>query len=212
VGLDALRDVGAFHPLEESKRAYIGDYGDAPTLLVQGPPGTGKSYATAFALFARLQGAMAAGRDLRVFVSCKTHAATDVLLHNVLYVQGMLRELAEVQPGIVRTYIDERLLGLSLFRVRPKEAQPAGVTVLPKDEERASGAPTAIDALTSSCWCVVAATPAGVRSLLKDTWKDIFGHELCDLLVLDEASQMNLAEAAMAALPLKPDGQLIVVG
>ena len=51
-------------PSRPSKRDYIGGYGDAPTLLVQGPPGTGKSYATAFALFARLQGAMAADRAL----------------------------------------------------------------------------------------------------------------------------------------------------
>jgi superfamily I DNA and/or RNA helicase len=35
---------------------------------------------------------------------------------------------------------------------------------------------------------------------------------ICDLLVLDEASQMNLPEALMAALALKPEGQLIVVG
>ena len=43
--------------------------------------------------------------------------------------------------------------------------------------------------------------------MLKQKWskKDIFGHELCDLLVLDEASQMNLPEAIMAALPLKAD-------
>jgi len=30
--------------------------------------------------------------------------------------------------------------------------------------------------------------------------------------VLDEASQMNLPEAVMAALPLKADGQVVVVG
>ena len=42
--------------------------------------------------------------------------------------------------------------------------------------------------------------------------KALFGHYFCDLLVLDEASQMNIPEAAMAALPFKPAGQLIVVG
>ena len=49
--------------------------------------------------------------------------------------------------------------------------------------------------------------------MLKKKWpKSVFGHELCDLLVLDEASQMNLPEAIMAALPLKADAPLIVVG
>src|SRR5262249_33510744 len=37
-------------------------------------------------------------------------------------------------------------------------------------------------------------------------------HFVVDCLVLDEASQMNLPEAIMAALPLKPDGRLVVVG
>ena len=49
--------------------------------------------------------------------------------------------------------------------------------------------------------------------MLKQKWpKSVFGHELCDLLVLDEASQMNLPEAIMAALPMKADAPLIVVG
>jgi superfamily I DNA and/or RNA helicase len=59
----------------------------------------------------------------------------------------------------------------------------------------------------------VAVTPGGTYGMMKGKWgKDIFDHGLCDCLVLDEASQMNLPEAAMAALPLKRDGQLIVVG
>ena len=49
--------------------------------------------------------------------------------------------------------------------------------------------------------------------MLKERWpKEIFGHDLGDCLVLDEASQMNLPEAVMAALPLKADARLIVVG
>jgi hypothetical protein len=49
--------------------------------------------------------------------------------------------------------------------------------------------------------------------MLKKKWsKCVFGHELCDLLVLDEASQMNLPEAVMAALPLKADAPVVVVG
>jgi superfamily I DNA and/or RNA helicase len=60
---------------------------------------------------------------------------------------------------------------------------------------------------------VAAATPGGIYRMLKDRWKtDLFGHYLCQCLVLDEASQMNLPEAVMAALPLHPAGQLVVVG
>jgi superfamily I DNA and/or RNA helicase len=49
--------------------------------------------------------------------------------------------------------------------------------------------------------------------MIKKRWPNgVFGHELCDLLVLDEASQMSLPEAAMAALPMAGDAPLIVVG
>src|SRR5262249_12105279 len=62
-------------------------------------------------------------------------------------------------------------------------------------------------------WAVVAVTPGGTYGMLKRKWpKNVFGHGLCDLLVLDEASQMSLPEAAMAALPLKADAPLMVVG
>ena len=84
----------------------------------RGRPGTGKSYSTAFAVFARLQGAMAAGQDFRVFVSCKTHAATDVLLENVVEVQEKLRGFADSQPELFAAYFDPRLLDVPLFRVR----------------------------------------------------------------------------------------------
>jgi predicted transcriptional regulator len=62
-------------------------------------------------------------------------------------------------------------------------------------------------------WAIVGVTPGGTYGMLKRKWsKCVFGHELCDLLVLDEASQMNLPEAVMAALPMKADAPLIVVG
>ena len=212
-GLDALHAAGALHGFEPSKREFIGGHGSTPVLLVQGPPGTGKSYSTAFALFARLQGAMAADQDFRAFVSCKTHAATDVLLENVVKVREMLRGFAASQPEIFAAYFDPRLLDVPLFRIRPRGDVPAGVIALPKDDEREAGTPKAIESIEASRWGVVAATPGGTYGLIKERWpKELFGHHLADCLVLDEASQMNLPEAVMAALPLAPDGRLVVVG
>ncbi len=212
-GLDRLREAGLLHPFEESKRAYIGGHGDAPTLLVQGPPGTGKSYATAFAVFARLQGAMAAGQDCRALLSCKTHAATDVLLENVARVQELLRMLYARHPETMAGCFDPRLLAVPLYRGRPRGAVPEGVAALRRAEERGPDEPRNVDAVMGERWCVVAATPGAVYGMLKERWSDnLFGHDLCDLLALDEASQMNLPEAAMAALPLKSTGALIVVG
>ncbi|HEU5327935.1 MAG TPA: AAA domain-containing protein [Thermomicrobiales bacterium] len=214
-GLDALHEADGLHGFEPSKRDYIGAHGEAPVLLVQGPPGTGKSYATAFAIFARLQGALAADRVYRVVVSCKTHAATDVLLANVAAVQARLRAFHAEQPALWARYFDDRLLDVPLFRLRPRQ-ELTGVMPLYKrdDRHKTPGQPLMADALLAARWCVAGATPGGVYSAISERWgtKSLFGHLFCDCLVLDEASQLNLPEALMAALPLRPDGQTIVVG
>ncbi len=212
-GLDAFRRAGLLHDFEDSKREFIGRHARTPVLLVQGPPGTGKSYTTAFAVFARLQGAMREGRPCRVFLSCKTHAATDVLLKNVLDVQEKLRELRAADPKRFGKHFDARLLGVPLYRVAPNDAPPDGVTALAKDAEKDGDEDYNADLIEDHEWAVVAVTPGGTYGMLKQKWpKNVFGRELCDLLVLDEASQMSLPEAVMAALPLKPDAPLVVVG
>ena len=66
----------------------------------RGRPARARATRTAFAVFARLQAAMREGRPFRVFLSCKTHAATDVLLKNVLEVQEKLRELQAADPKL----------------------------------------------------------------------------------------------------------------
>ncbi len=214
-GLNALHAAGALHDFEPSKRAFIGDHATDPVLLVQGPPGTGKSYSTAFALLARLQGAMAAGIPFRILVSCKTHAAIDVLLHNVRNAQEDLARFQRQFPTLFEAWFDPRLLDISLFRYRPRGTVQPGITAVPADDERTDKADAkAIERITSASWAVIAATPGGIYRLVKDEWgtKDLFGHEVVQCLVLDEASQMDLPNAIMAALPLAENGQVIIVG
>ena len=212
-GVYAFQAAKKLHDFEKAKRQYIGNFGKVPLLLVQGPPGTGKSHGTAFALFARLQGAMQVNREFRAFVSCKTHAATDVLMRNVLEVRHKLQELREADPTRFSQYFDARLLEVPVYRVAPHDPPPDGVVHLEKDAGKEKGEPKNADVVQKSRWCIVAITPGGVYGMMKGKWgKDIFDHGLCDCLVLDEASQMNLPEAAMAALPLKRDAQMIVVG
>jgi hypothetical protein len=125
-GLDAFRAAGLLHDFEPGKRVFIGGHARTPVLLVQGPPGTGKSYSTAFAVFARLQGAMADGRPCRAFLSCKTHAATDELLKNALTVRTLLGELRAADPALFARHFDPRLLGVPVYRVVvPHRAQRA---------------------------------------------------------------------------------------
>jgi hypothetical protein len=212
-GLDALDAAGALHDFEPGKRDYIAGHGDAPVLLVQGPPGTGKSYSTAFALFARIQGAMAAGIPFHAFLTCKTHAATDVLLGNVRDVRMMLADWFNTHPEIAERFFDRRLAQVPLYRVRPRGAVPEGIVALHSNRDKDKADPTAVDRIMAHEWAVVGSPPAATRGAIKDKWgKELFGHEFADCLILDEASQMNLPEAIMAALPLKQDGRLIVVG
>src|SRR5687767_8356875 len=84
---------------------------------------------------------------------------------------------------------------------------------LTKDAEKGPDEDYNSDAVLEQAWAVVGITPGGTYGMMKRKWpKCVFGHELCDLLVLDEASQMNLPEAVMAALPLKSDAPVVVVG
>lgn len=212
-GLIALNQHGALHGLEESKHEFIGLHGDSPSLLVQGPPGTGKSYSTAFAVLARVHGAMVAGNEYRVLVSCKTHAATDVLLDNLVKVRDLLGDLRRSHADVFDRYIDPGVLEVPLFRVQPRDSIPSGAVALWTDRDRPKDQRRAMDEISSHEWCVVATNPGGTYKAVKERWgQALFGHEVFDCLVLDEASQMNLPEAVMGALPLKTDGQLIVVG
>jgi hypothetical protein len=144
---------------------------------------------------------------------CDTPPATDVLTENVLGVQEKLRELREADRKLFDKHFDKRLLDVPLYRLAPRDAPPEGVVPLGKDAEKEAGEDKNADAIQEHEWAVVAVTPGGVYQMLKKKWpKNVFGRGLCDLLVLDEASQMNLPEAAMAALALKPDAPLVVVG
>lgn len=211
-GLVALHADGLLHDFEASKHEYIGRRGDTPALLVQGPPGTGKSYTTAWAVLARIQGAMAAGMPFRVLLSCKTHAATNVLLQQTVEVLEKLRRLREARPEYFGEggYFDPRLTGeVALYRVHPREGQEWAAPVINLPKQPPKGAPGARTRLKKETWCVVAATPGGIYGIVKDK---PFSSAFAECLVLDEASQTNLPEAILAALPLGPDGRLIVVG
>jgi hypothetical protein len=207
-GLEALWTAGHFHDLPAEVRQYVGRRGEEPLLLVQGPPGTGKSYTTAFALFARIQGAMATGTPFRVGACANTHAAVDVLLEKLVEVRGLLGRWRLAHPTLFADHFDQRLLDVPLFRFEPKAEPPAGVGVMSRDTPK--GEPKPVDRVNAAGWCVVAGTPAGLKNLCNGRSKAP-GATL-DCLVLDEASRMKVPEAVAAAIPLTAAGAVIVVG
>ncbi|MGH2614719.1 MAG: AAA domain-containing protein, partial [Thermomicrobiales bacterium] len=211
-GLHAMHEAGIGNAFESSKVEFIGGHGDAPLLLVQGPPGTGKSYTTAFAVLARLQGAMTAGVPFRVVLGAKTHAATDVLLHNVQTAQDELRTMREAQPTRFAAYFDERLLTVPLYRLQPRETVASGCTAIYAANRRPKDQAKAFEVLAGETYAVVASTPGGIYRAAGEAKGGPFGLDVFDLLVLDEASQLSLPESIMAALALKPHGQIVIVG
>lgn len=216
-GLDAMLGVNGFHPITgEAVRAYIGGYGDSGLLLVQGPPGTGKSYSTAFAILARMQGAIDAGAPCQVMLCANTHAATNVLLGKVVEVLDILRGWREADPDRFRAHFREELLRVPVFRLGNSAGAPSGVIVLPKHDDRPVDPETgrkverATKVIREFDHAIVGGTPGAVSDLFKDL--KIRSNQFFDRLVLDEASRMTLPEAVLAASGLRPEGTVIVVG
>ncbi|HQZ89148.1 MAG TPA: AAA domain-containing protein [Thermomicrobiales bacterium] len=213
-GLKALHTAGLLDDFEPSKLDYMGEHGDDPILVVQGPPGTGKSYTTAFAILARMQGAMDADIPFRVAVSCHTHAAINVLLGKLVETQEQLAELMAGHPAITRQYFRPELSSVPLYRLKPKEEPNSPILSLPPADQPKMGERTFWGHLERERYCVVGGTPLAHRSLVvsKHGTPRMFGNLLFQCLIIDEASQMNLPLAMLAALALAPDGQLIAVG
>lgn len=216
-GLVALHEAGPLHDFEEAKHAFIGEAAREPFLLVQGPPGTGKSYTTAFAVFARVQGAMAADMDFRVVASCKTHAATDVLRDGFETARTMLRTWSVDHPDLFADHFDERLLDLPILRMEPSGAQPDGVEAIWRKkyaDRAADGDRIGLGGLTHDTYLILCTTPGGIRAIDEEQGGRKVANRVRPVhcVVLDEASQMNLPEAIMACRLLDPAGQIVVVG
>ena len=209
--MEALLRFGDFDPnpsrYEPGKQDFIGRHGDAPMMLVQGPPGTGKSTTTGWAVWSRIQGALATGREFRIAVACKTHAATNVLLEDIVGARDRLREISNQNPEFFEQYFDARLLVIPVFRFEPKEDKPA-----PSGCREFTAHSNSAQLNEARKWdqVVVGATTNGHGKLANDHWKD--GNLVWDLVIVDEASQMSVPEFLVASIGLKRDGRIIVVG
>jgi len=226
-GLSTLALTDSSLEMEHSKQSFIGAHGGEPFLLVQGPPGTGKTYASSWALLARLQGALAARQELRILVSCKTHSAIDVLLRGLRKSRDRLAQARREQPDVFAMHFDERLLDIPLLRYNPKD--PAAWAedksnhelqmLLDASKQKELGyvhKRTDLMLVDDVPLCVVGATPNACYRMCAETGKvkegALFGHEWFGMLVVDEASQMSLPEAAMASLALEPGAPILIVG
>jgi predicted RecB family nuclease len=207
-GLDRFGDLDPEPSrYEPQKHEFIGQHGDKAMMLVQGPPGTGKSTTTGWAIWARIQGALASGREYRIGVSCHTHAATNVLVGAILKAQSRLTEIASQNPDFFEEYFDHRLLEVPVFRFEPNDPEevPHGTT---RFERKTTSAK--LNEIRGYRQAIVGATTLGLGKLCRQASGG--GVADWDLLVLDEASQMSVPAFLVASVGLKRDGRIIVVG
>lgn len=180
--------------------------------LVWGPPGTGKSHTLRAIVMGALLDAINQGRPLRLLVTAHTYTAID----NVLLKLG--RDLGNVKPS----------LPVGLYRIQSKwrkespdfAKQNPNVTNLIENAAHPSAeifklvaelnGPKSLNVIGCSPQQLHNVALTGVkRSDRKpeDTLKPWF-----DLIILDEASQMDVANATLVLTKLAPDGALVLAG
>jgi hypothetical protein len=197
------------HGLTEAQRRLVGEGYSDRVIVVQGPPGTGKSHTIGLAILARMLSLKSRVRSFRVAVAAKTHAATEIVLRSVA---ARRRELCAAFPG------DEMLKRLDALRIvkaarSRDESMPEGVEALPVYGDGAQTAAMQWLALMHQPFLVVGGTPGGLYSLIQKGAGELdWTREYFDLVVVDEASQMGVAEALTSAAFLRSDGQFIAVG
>ena len=139
-GWTPSRHAGQLHDFEAGKREFIGGHGTDAGPAGPGAAGHGQELLDRLRRLRPAPGGDAGEAGLTgCSLSCKTHAATDVLLKNVLEVREKLRELRDADPELFARYFDARLLDVPLYRVAPNDPPPDGVVHLVKDAEKEKG-------------------------------------------------------------------------
>jgi hypothetical protein len=197
--------------LTTAQRNVIGGNFKDRILVLQGPPGTGKSHTLGFAAIARALAFSTPARPFRIAVAARTHAATEIALASIKRRAEHLKADSD----------DPLLSPLSRIRVmkivnESGENLPASVEPLSADGSGNIKATEQWATLLEEPLLVVGGTPGGFYNLIKrgpSRGKSIdWTKKYFDLVIVDEASQMGIAEALMAAAFLREDGQFIAIG
>jgi hypothetical protein len=198
--------------LTEAQRRVVGGYLQERVLVLQGPPGTGKSHTLGFAVLARALALATPARPFRVAVAAKTHAATSIALASIASRARQLLKTAKDDPRLAPL---ERLRVAKISNDAGEELAE-GVVRLYADGGDELSAAEQWAMLLGEPLLVVGGTPGGIYNLVKkgaSKGRAIdWSQELFDLVVVDEASQMGIAEAMTAAAFLRGDGQFIAIG
>jgi hypothetical protein len=198
--------------LTEAQQRVVGGYLQERVLVLQGPPGTGKSHTLGFAVLARALALATPARPFRVAVAAKTHAATSIALASIAKRARQLLQLTKDDPRLAPL---ERLRVAKICNDAGEELAEGVVRLFADGGEELSAAEQWAMLLEEPL-LVVGGTPGGIYNLVKkgaSKGRAIdWSQELFDLVIVDEASQMGIAEALTAAAFLRGDGQFIAIG
>lgn len=210
---ELANDAQQLHDLTEAQKEVIGDCLEEKAFVLQGPPGTGKSHTLGFAVLARILALKVQGRPFRVAISAKTHAAVKIALGSIAKSAKILKK------NIAGESLLAPLENLKIYKLCSElsETVPEGVTAISPDGDEELKAAAHWDKLEAEDVLIVGGTPGMLFNLIKRGAnrgrKEInWAAQYFDLVVVDEASQMGLAEALTATAFLKSDGQFIAIG
>lgn len=163
--------------------------------LLWGPPGTGKSKTSAAMLIALVAQCRAEGRTVRIAVTGPTWVAID----------NVMKKLPTAFPG--QDIVLSRLISsMSALNQVHEALQEFALELKPANE----GTSTLIERLNGQGVTIVGATAHQLGKLVKISGQPL--PEFFDFMLVDEASQMDVAHACVAFSALAPKASVVIVG
>lgn len=210
-GVDLLDAASAAYGrpvLNREQRRAWGVAFAQPVSVVWGPPGTGKTYLLAWMLLGIAAAARREGRPCRILVTAATHRAiTNVLVRidRELAATGVASPLRAVKLRGSGSQADEDLEGTSV-EVVPDTRLPG---LLAASD---GGEPVLVGSTVWSLWKQMRAIAGGAAKADGDGPGEIPVHPLFDVVVVDEASQIKVADSLIALSSLRRGGRVILCG
>ncbi|KNC48886.1 AAA ATPase [Thecamonas trahens ATCC 50062] len=194
-------------------RSLIGEGPGGRLQLVWGPPGTGKTHALALVILRLIEGVAIAGNmdtPFDVLLTGFTNAAIDNLLARVAKLRRTFAGIANRSgPDWPAAVFVGKIMSPSTTGDAPQASDSGGLPETPLQRAGVPAAPyrelASSDDMSAARFTVLGGTVYQIDKQLANT-------RPFDLLIVDEGSQLPVAETALAVQRMATGGRLIVAG